>query len=102
MRLHKQPRLFLVGIAQILARLHGFGKARIQIRRLRDPRAVGAFPAEIRQPIGGSRRKTIQCLRQHQRQRILPRSLPARKHHRMRKALARQHIAQAVNNLGFP
>ncbi len=102
MRLHKQPRLFLVGFAQVLARLDGLGKARIQIVRLRNPGAVRAFAAEIRQPVGRGRGQAVQSLRQHQRQRVLPRSVPPREHHSMRKMVARQHIAQAMNRFRVP
>ena len=52
MRLHKQPRLFLVGLPQILPGLDRLGKSSIEISTLRDARAVGALPAEIWKPIG--------------------------------------------------
>ena len=45
--------------------------------------------------------QTIHRLRQHQRQRVLARSLPARQHDRMRKMLARQHVAQPMDNFGI-
>src|SRR5205823_1657784 len=64
---------------------------------LRDAGAIGALPAEIRKPVSGDPSEAVQRLREHQRQRVFARSLPPRKHHRMRKALARQHIAQAMN-----
>ncbi len=99
MRLHKQPGFFLVGLTQILTCLDGFGEASIEIGRLRDASAIGAPPAEIRKPVSGDRSEAVQRLREHQRQRVFARSLPARKHHRMRKAITRQHIAQAMNGI---
>ena len=52
MGLHQNARFFLVGLAQILAGLDGFGEARIEICGLRNARAVRALAAEIRNAIG--------------------------------------------------
>ena len=74
MSLHEKARLFLVSLAQTFTRLHRFRKPRIEIGSLRNAQAVRASPAKIGQAIGFSRRQAIQGLRQHQRQRVLPRA----------------------------
>ena len=59
------------------------------------------FPQKSGSPSVFDRVETIQRLRQHQRQRVLARSPPASQHHRMRKPLPRQHVAQAMHRLGI-
>ena len=100
MSLDEEPGFFLVRVAQIFASLDGFGKTGVEIGGLSDAGAVRALSAEIRQAIGLSRRQAVQSLREHQRQRVLARSLRARKNDGVRKALARQHIAQAMDGFG--
>ena len=65
-----------------------------------DRPAVRARAAEVRQAASFRGSKTVQRLRQHQRQRILSRSRPTRQHYGMRKALAREHVAQAMDGFG--
>ena len=69
--LHKQASVFLVGLAQALARLHRLSKAGIKIGSLGNTAAVRAFPAEVRETVSLSRLQAIQSLCQHQRQRVL-------------------------------
>jgi len=96
----KKPCYLFVGLAQPFARLHRFGKPRIEIGGLRNAPAVRALPAEVRQ--------TARLSRRPNNSKPAPASAPActslppraGKNHRMRKPLPRQHIAQAVNSFG--
>ena len=55
------------------------------------------FPQKSGSPSVCRRCQAVQRLRQHQCQRVLSGTLPSGEHHRMRKAIARQHIAQAMD-----
>ncbi len=100
MRLDEDARFALVGIAQVLARLDGLGKALLQRVGLGDANAVGAMAAEIGQAVGDGPLQTVHRLRNHLSQRELARALRAGEDHRVRKVLVRQHLAQRVHHLG--
>ena len=58
------------------------------------------LPQKSGKPSVVDRRKTIQRLRQHERQRVLPRTGRPCQNHRLGKVVARQHLAQAVDHVG--
>src|ERR1019366_2830951 len=103
MGLDEEPGLFLVRVAQIFASLDGFGKARVEVFGLRDARAVRAASAEIGQavgPSGASCERLLQAVHgagEHKSQRVFARSVRSGKNDGVRKALARQHLAQAMD-----
>ena len=101
MRLHEDARLFLVGFAEVLARLNRFAKARIEIACLPNARAVCTLAAEIRQTVGFQGIEAVHRLRQHQGQRVFARSLPTSKYDSVRKMIARQHVAQPIYDFGI-
>ena len=99
MRLHENSRLFLVGLAQILAGLDRLGETRVQI--LQPSRCVCSSSSVHRSR--GGRRWSLACrplqaihsAGQHERERVLAGSMGARKNDRMREVIAREHLAQA-------
>ena len=100
MSLDEEPGLFLVRVAQIFASLDGFGETRVEVFGLRDARAVRAASAEIGQAVGASCNGLLQAVHgagEHQSERVLARSVRTGKNDRMRKAFARQHLAQAMD-----
>src|SRR5580698_4319575 len=98
MGLHKNPRLFFVGLTQIFARVYRFSETCVQVLREPNASAVRAVSAEAGEAIGSWTLQTIHGARYHERKRVLPRSLGARKDHGMRKVVARNHLAQLPDN----
>ena len=82
----------------IPTRLHRLSKASIEIGGLRDACAVRALAAEIGQPVGLRGIETVESLRQHQREGVLPRPRRSREHNGVRQSVAPQHVAQATNS----
>ena len=101
MRLDEDAGLALVGIAQVLARLHRFGKALFQRIGFGDANAVRASAAEVRQTVGDGALQAVHRLGHHLSERELPCSLRPGKNQRMGKVLVRQHLAQRVHRLGI-
>ena len=99
MGLDEQPRFFFFGFLQAFACFSCLGAARIKIFELTDPSAIGAFAAEIGQPDRWF--KTIHRARDHGRERVLARAGRSGKYDCMRKAVVRQHLANAVNDFGI-
>ena len=103
MGLDEEPGFFLVRVAQIFASLDGFGEAGVEVFGLRDARAVRAVSAEIGQAVGPSGavgERLLQAIHragEHQSQRVLARSVRSGKNDGVRKAVARQHLAQAMD-----
>ena len=95
--LDKKPGLFLVRVAQIVARLDGFREARVEVFGLRDARAVRAASAEIGQAAGRRLLQAVHGAGEHQSERVLARPVRPGKNDGVRKAVARQHLAQAVD-----
>jgi len=82
------------------ARFDGFGKTGCEIFSLSDANTVRARAAEIGQIVGKNRRQTIHRLRQHQGKRIFPGTGGPSQDYRVGKTIPRQHIAQAMNDVG--
>ena len=99
MGLDEQPRFFFFGFLQAFACFSCLGAARIKIFELTDPSAIGAFAAEIGKP--GRRVEAIHRARDHGCQRVFTRPGRSRKDDCMRKAVVRQHLANAVNDFGI-
>ena len=100
MGLNKDPRFFLVGVAEIFACFDGFGETSFEIIRLGDADAIGARRrrnrAEPSVRVGG---EAIHRPRQHQRERVLARAARAGEDYGLGKAVVRQHLAQAIDDL---
>ncbi len=100
MRLHEDASLFLVGLAQVFARLDGFSEAGLQVVGLGDASAICAMTAEIRQAVSDRPLQTVHRFRNHLTERKLPRSRRAGQDQRMRKVFVGQHLPQRVNRFG--
>jgi len=97
--LDEQPGFLLVRVAQIFASLDGFGEAGVEVFGLSDASAVRAASAEIGQAVAVSRRllQAVHRAGEHQSERVLARSVRAGKNDGVRKAVARQHLAQPMD-----
>ena len=100
MRLDEQAGVALVGLAQVLARRHGFGEARCQVVGLADAQAVGARPQKSGRPSLERALEAVERLGRHLRQLVFPRAARSRQDDGVRQAIARQHLAQAKDGFG--
>ena len=98
--LDENARFLLVGLAQALAGLDGGGAAGFQVVGFGDAHAIAAASAEIGEP-ARRRRKAIHRLGQHLRQGVLAGTVGPGEDDGVGKAVARQHAAQAVNDLAI-
>jgi hypothetical protein len=101
MRLHENTGFFLVGFAKVLASFDRLSKATFEIASLLNAGAVRAFAAEIRKSIARRRIQAVHGPSQHQRQGVLSATVTSREHYRVRKMIAREHLAQAVHGLSI-
>jgi hypothetical protein len=95
--LDEEAGLLLVSVTQIFASLDSFGEPGVEVRRLRDASAVRAVPAKIGQAVGQGMLDAVHGARQHQSQRVFARSVRPGKNDGVRKVVARQHLAQAMD-----
>ena len=101
MGLHQNARLAFVGFAHCFTRVDRLSESGLQIIGLSDARAIAANSAKIGQAFRLRLFKTVQSLSNHLRQRVLARSFCAGDDYRMRKAIARQHLADPRNRLAI-
>jgi len=94
MRLDQDACIAFVHVAHFVARRHCLRNPFFQVRRLPDPQAIRTMPAEVGKSIAFRRLKTIHRLRQHQRKRVLARTLRSGKNQRLRKVTATQPLPQ--------
>ena len=76
-------------------------KRSLKIVGFGNAHAVGAMAAEVGQAVAERALQAVHGLGHHLAERVLTRTLRSREDHRMRKVLARQHLAQRVDGLGI-
>jgi hypothetical protein len=91
--------LALVRLAHSFARFDGFGKSCLQIVGLSDARAIATPSAKVEQTICLWLLETAQRLRNHLRQRVLPRPFGSGDDYCMREAFAREHLADSRDGI---
>ena len=97
--LDENARFALVGIAQGVAGLDGFGYQGFEIGGVRNPAAVGTMAAEVGQAVGLGGAEAVYGFCQHQGQSVLACSGGAGEDERVGKALGADRLAEMGDGL---
>ena len=100
MRLNEDARLALVGLAQIVAGLDGFSDSIFEICGLGDAGAVGAAATEVGQAVGFCWFEAVDCLGEHESERVFACAARAGQDHGVRKAAGADAFAQVRDRGG--